>query len=194
MRFSEQNLFLVVLGGKNKSSNVELHDVRWVSGRYIEETFSQLRKEWFGEINGLHIDSYMKINFIDGYLIKLKQKNNLAEEDSNNINKNNRKINYLWFVNLGGYNSSKMSEEHEFGLVVAKSSKEAKEKAKENWLGDRLKKHTDNVSSIKSVKEVDDCILIKEVNKFEIELIPDKYKRSQLFIPDWFGYLRIDNI
>jgi len=52
---------LVVLGGRAKNANVELHDVRWVIGTRIEDTYSLLRKEWFGIIEGLHIDSYKRL-------------------------------------------------------------------------------------------------------------------------------------
>ena len=57
-------LYLVVLGGKAKKANVELHDVRWVVGSKIEDTYSTLRKDWFGSPKGLHIDSYKKIRYI----------------------------------------------------------------------------------------------------------------------------------
>ncbi len=40
-------LYLVVLGGKAKKANIELHDVRWVIGSKIEDTYDTLRKEWF---------------------------------------------------------------------------------------------------------------------------------------------------
>ena len=48
-------LFLVVVGGRSPKSNIELHDVRWVIGSKIEDTFDQLRNDWFGSYNGLHI-------------------------------------------------------------------------------------------------------------------------------------------
>ena len=51
-------LFLVVLGGKAKKANIELHDVRWVVGTRIEDTFDELRRDWFGTREGLYIDSY----------------------------------------------------------------------------------------------------------------------------------------
>ena len=41
-------LFLVVLGGRAKKANIELHDVRWVIGSKIEDTFNVLRRDWFG--------------------------------------------------------------------------------------------------------------------------------------------------
>ena len=75
-------LYLVVLGGRAKKANIELHDVRWVVGSKIEDTFDTLRKDWFGSLKGLHIDSYKKIKYIDGYKIILKN----FENDK--INKN----------------------------------------------------------------------------------------------------------
>ena len=64
-------LYLVVLGGRAKKANIELHDVRWVVGSKIEDTFDTLRKDWFGSPKGLHIDSFKKIKHIDGYKINL---------------------------------------------------------------------------------------------------------------------------
>ena len=64
-------LYLVVLGGRAEKANIELHDVRWVVGSKIEDTYHTLRKDWFGSSRGLHIDSYKKIRYIDGYKINL---------------------------------------------------------------------------------------------------------------------------
>ena len=44
----EKFLFLVVVGGRYPKANIELHDVRWVIGSKIEDTFDQLRNDWFG--------------------------------------------------------------------------------------------------------------------------------------------------
>jgi len=64
-------LYLVVLGGRLKKANIDLHDVRWVVGSKIEDTYDTLRNDWFGSSRGLHIDSYKKIQYIDGYKINL---------------------------------------------------------------------------------------------------------------------------
>ena len=70
MKKLENNfLYLIVLGGRADKANVELHDVRWVVGSKIEDTYDTLRKDWFGSPEGLHIDSYKKINFVDGYKV-----------------------------------------------------------------------------------------------------------------------------
>ena len=60
-----------MLGGWAKKANIELHDVGWVIGSKIEDTYDTLRKGWFGSPKGLHIDSYKKIKYVDGYKINL---------------------------------------------------------------------------------------------------------------------------
>ena len=96
------SLFIVVLGGRSLKSNIEIHDVRWVIGESIEDTFPELRGQWLGEISGLHIDSYKCIKFIEGYEIVITKSN------KDNLNHPQIEDLKLWFVNLGGYNPKKM--------------------------------------------------------------------------------------
>ncbi len=180
------SLFIVVLGGRSLKSNVEIHDVRWVLGETIEDTFPELRKQWIGKNNGLHIDSYKCIKYIDGYkiVISKNKKDNSKEFPTSEES--------LWFINLGGYNPQKMYEEHEFSLVVAKEAKDAKKKAKINWKSNLNKKHNDDYSGIKNFEQFDDIHSIKKIKSWVITLIPDKKKRNQELNPDWYGYMRID--
>ena len=191
MESHKKFLFLVVVGGRSPKANIELHDVRWVIGSKIEDTFDQLRNEWFGSYEGLHIDSYKKIESIDGYKINLRNKEN--NEPKNKIFKKRKFPNKkLWFVNIGGYDPSSMQEKHEFGLIVASSPSEAKTKAKSKWLIDCKKRHKDDISSLNKFTDVDDCEVIKNIKNWEIELIPNDYHVEEKSIPDWFGYMRID--
>ena len=193
MKKNKVFLFLVVIGGKAPNANIELHDVRWVIGSKIEDTFESLRNNWFGSIEGLHIDSYKKIRSIDGYKINLKNidKDKIEREDLNKEFTNKKK---LWFVNLGSYRSDSMQERHEFGLVVAKTSQGAKKIAKSKWLlGDR-KIHKDNLSSLSIISNVDDCEVIKKIDNWEIELIFDDNIVEKTNSPDWYDYKRIDEI
>ena len=190
MESLEKFLFLVVVGGNSPKANIELHDVRWVIGSKIEDTFDQLRNNWFGADNGLHIDSYKKIDSIDGYKINLINKE--SREPQNKISKKGRISNKkLWFVNIGGYDSNSMQEKHEFGFVVASSSSEAKNKAKSKWLIDCKKKHKDDIYVVEDLTDVDDCEVIKNIGNWEIELIWNDNHIEEKIIPDWFGYMRI---
>ena len=186
-------LFLVVLGGMAEKANVELHDVRWVIGSKIEETFDVLRRDWFGTFEGLHIDSYKKINYVDGYKINLKNIENKKIKNEKSFIRDNNKKN-LWFVNIGGYDPLSMQEKHEFGLVVASSSLDAKNKAKSKWLNGCKKKHKDNIYSLRNFGNVDDCELIKTIDNWEIELLLDDNYVEETNYPDWYGYKKLDNI
>ncbi|WP_269610061.1 DUF1543 domain-containing protein [Prochlorococcus marinus] len=181
------SLFIVVLGGRSLKSNIEIHDVRWVLGESIEDTFPELRKQWIGKKSGLHIDSYKCIKYVDGYEIVLSKssKDSLISPKIEDLS--------LWFVNLGGYNPKKMYEEHDFNLIVAKKAIEAKKKAKKDWETNLKNKHNDDCSGINYLEKVEDMHPIK-IKNWEISLIPDPEKRSEKIIPDWYGYRRIDNL
>ena len=191
MKYDQKFLYLVVLGGRAAKANIELHDVRWVVGSTIDDTFEELRNQWFGLMNGLHIDSYKRINSVDGYKVILRKK---GFKDSNNstIKKNKNLKQKLWFINIGGYETNSMQEKHEFGLVVATSASEAKSKAKSRWLIGTKQKHKDDLAFLKNLDDIDNCKVIKKVNQWEIELVPEKYYLEEKNVPDWFGYMRID--
>ncbi len=183
-------LYLVVLGGRANKANIELHDVRWVVGSRIEDTYDTLRKDWFGSPKGLHIDSYKKIKYLDGYKVNLRNAKNL-KIDNKFSKKSNTKKN-LWFVNIGGYDPSSLQEKHEFGLVIATNKLEAKNIAKSKWLIGCKKKHKDDIASLEKLISCDDCELIKKIDDWEIELTPDKNFIEENNYPDWYGYQKID--
>ena len=184
-------LFLVVIGGKAPKANIELHDVRWVVGSKIEDTFDSLRVSWFGSPEGLHIDSYKKIKSVDGYKINLRN----IEEDKfkkNNLDEDSKNKKKLWFVNLGGYEKNSMQERHEFGLVVAKNSRDAKKIAKSKWLLGFTKIHKDNLFSFENISDVDNCEVIQTIDNWRIDLTSEVDYKEEKNSPDWFGYMRID--
>ena len=160
------NLYLVVLGGKIRGANIEMHDVRLVIGKTIESTLPQLKSEWIGQAKGLHIDSYKSIHFVDGYKIKILDKA-IRKEDE---------VNRLWLINLGGYKEGEMLEQHRLELVVAKSAKTAKSKALKKWKSRVNQIHKDNLLSIDTLQ------------KFTIALEPAPYDSNDGMKPDWSGY------
>ena len=183
-------LYLVVLGGRVKKANIELHDVRWVVGSKIEDTYDTLRKDWFGSPKGLHIDSYKKIKYIDGYKINLI---NFERDkiDAKQLEKKNKSKRNLWFVNIGGYNPTSMQEKHEFGLVIASNKLEAKNIAKSKWLIGCKKKHKDDIASLETLISCDDCEQIKKIGNWEIKLTPYNNFIQENNYPDCYGYHKI---
>jgi len=184
-------LYLVVLGGRAEKANIELHDVRWVVGSKIQDTYETLRNDWFGSSKGLHIDSYKRIRYVDGHKINLINFDKDKIEKKQSVKKNKTKKN-LWFVNIGGYNPTSMQEKHEFGLVIASNKLEAKNIAKSKWLIGCKKKHKDDLASLEMLISCDDCDQIKKIGNWQIELTPNNNFIKENNYPDWYGYQKID--
>ena len=175
-------LFLVVLGGRTASSHIELHDVRFVVGRSIEETLPDLRHQWFGQRQGLHLDAWMAVRAIDGWAVGVESLGLGVKRDPVSPQRER-----LWFVNLGGYQSESLAELHQFGLVVARSPQAAKAAAKRQWLKGALQQHKDDLAA------VDDCLAIEQLEllggeRWLVRLEPHPEGLSQPQVPDWFGY------
>ena len=172
-------LFLVVLGGRTATSQIELHDVRFVAGASIDDTLPELRRQWFGRREGLHLDSYMAVRAIDGWAVSLVREPAEPRPER------------LLFVNLGAYRPDSLAELHHFGLVVARSLQVAKAAAKRQWLAGALQQHKDDLCA------VDDCLAIEQLEvlggeRWYVQLHPHPEGLSQPQVPDWFGYRRID--
>jgi hypothetical protein len=160
-------LFLVYLGGTAPGANIELHDVRFVVGQDISDTYPQLCQQWFGTQKGLHIDSYMQVQHIDGFSVSLQQTAQQSEHQ-------------LYFVNLGGYYPGKIAEQHDFMLCVANSTDDAKHQAKQRLLLDADSQHKDDLL------QLDDCFAVTQLQGWYIHLTPSG--QSQPMHPDWSGY------
>jgi hypothetical protein len=110
-------LFMFVIGGDCRNSNVELHDVRFAVGRNVEDCYPELRRQWWGEPQSLHLDAWMEVTQADGYDIALSD---MPAPD------NDAK---LFFINLGGYDPTQFGELHKNLLLVASNRDMAKARA-----------------------------------------------------------------
>lgn len=110
-------LFMFYVGGNSGNSNIELHDVRFSIGETPEDCHDDLRKQWWGDPESLHLDCWGEVEQVDGFDIALTR-----EASGNAVDK-------LFFVNLGGYDSNEFSELHRNILLVAPDTKAAKAKA-----------------------------------------------------------------
>jgi hypothetical protein len=153
-------LFAVVLGGNcAPRSNTELHDVVFVVGERLEDTYRDLIELWFGTPEGLHIDSWMELAVVDGHRITLQ-----AEAPTG--------AKRLYFVNLGAYRPGAFLEVHDNTFVVAESRGEAKRRAKQELLHGLVAVHTDDLYA------VDDCLELHDVAGYHIALEPTEAPSS----------------
>ncbi|MFM7313143.1 MAG: DUF1543 domain-containing protein [Cyanobium sp.] len=171
----DPRLFLVVLGGRTASSHIELHDVRFVVGHTIDDTLTELRHQWFGRREGLHLDAFLAVQAVDGWTVRLGREPSAPRPER------------LWFVNLGAYRPDSLAELHHFGLVVARSAPAAKAAARRQWLNGALQLHKDDLWA------VDDCLALEQLEllggeRWHVQLEPHPQGFSQPQVPDWFGY------
>jgi len=149
-----KKLFAVYLGGRAPGCNTELHDVVFAVGETIEATYEQLLDRWFGAPVGLHLDSWMKLDAVDGHRVSLSESEPVAGKK-------------LYFVNLGGYADGAFTELHANVFLAANSALEAKARAKAALQGKLPSQlHTDDIY------DVDDCLELGMIGGQHIVLEP----------------------
>ena len=60
-------LFMFYVGGNCGNSNVELHDVRFSIGETAEDCHDDLRRQWWGDPESLHLDCWGAVEQADGF-------------------------------------------------------------------------------------------------------------------------------
>ncbi|MCG7563828.1 DUF1543 domain-containing protein [Pseudoalteromonas sp. McH1-42] len=164
-------LFMVYLGGRLSGCHIEMHDIRFVVGTCIEDTFGALKQQWVGDKDKVHMDSYVALRHIDGYQVDLVSEPPVQQPN-------------LYFVNLGGYRHDSLAEQHEFGLFVAPTAQAAKARALNTLLPDTELRHKDDLYA------VDDCMVLDLIDgKHYVQLTPSG--QSQPIVPQWFGYHKL---
>lgn len=139
------HLFIVYIGGSHKQSLIELHDMRFVIGNSIEDTYNLLRQSWWGIPKSLHIDAWGCLNYADGHQISISEQP--PEEGA-------RK---LYFLNLGGYDNQEFTELHKNLFVVATDPKEARQKALK-YVREWRSPHKDFMYEVDSVLDLNRAI------------------------------------
>jgi hypothetical protein len=138
-------LYMFYVGGDCGNSNVELHDVGFSIGQAPEDCFDDLRRQWWGTAESLHLDCWGAVEQADGYDIELVKAPPIDAP------------NKLFFVNLGGYDPSHFTELHQNVLIVAIDAQAAKEKAKaqiNHW----QKPHRDKLFEIDKALDISELM------------------------------------
>jgi len=151
-------LFVVMLGGKHPRAKIEVHDVVFAIADSLEAAYPQLREGWFGSPSGLHVDSWMQVDGVEGWKVQLSPLAPLPGAPR------------LYFINLGGYEAEVFGEAHHYLLVVAHDKAEAKAKGKRKMLSHWSKAHTD------ALLDVDDCLPIDAVDGRYIHLVEGEHR------------------
>lgn len=108
-------LFMILLGSKAPQRNVEQHDYFFGIGGSLKELIPQMRAFWPEAGASLHIDGWREVNVVDGYEVKVvpRTESSLTNEEGQPASPEK-----LFFINLGGYQTGKLEEQHYTVLSV----------------------------------------------------------------------------
>lgn len=157
-------LFALYIGGAHARANIELHDMRFVAAPSLRDTYEELRKQWWGTPDSLHLDCWAVLEHADGYDIALKPEPFAGTEK-------------LYYVNLGGYEETEFIERHENVFVVATSLAAAKSRALQSKRGWR-QPHRDDLYEAEQAFNLADAA---REQRLHIHLRPSALRREVAF-------------
>ncbi len=123
LHFDENpKLFMVLLGSKAKQRNVEQHDYFFGIAHSLKELVPQMKAFWPEAGASLHVDGWREVSVVDGYAISIVPKEEYSKTNGNTYK--------LFFINLGGYQSDKLEEQHYTVLTVQRDRVKAIQESK----------------------------------------------------------------
>lgn len=147
-------LFMLLLGCRPDGRNTEQHDIYFGIAKNLKDLIPSIKSFWKSSGN-IHIDAWRIVNNVDGYQIRITEKN------SQNLNTENK----LFFLNLGGYKENEFDEFHYKILTVSKDKSDAILAAKKSaffqhtGFGKLATSHIDDKFGV----DVDDIFEIKDI-------------------------------
>lgn len=177
-------LYAVYLGGKAPRANIELHDVVFVVGHTLTDTYPKLKKKWFGyPTHTPHIDSYIELTAIDGFQISVTRGNDTKKSAEHK----------LYFVNFGAYSEALFGEIHQSAFFVAKDKAEATHKARQSLCVGMTQSHLDDHLEVEGALkpegfEVDDLLEIENIDGYQLKFLPAAGMPNAVANP---GYIKL---
>jgi hypothetical protein len=86
------NLFMFYVGGKYRNCNIELHDIRFSVGETAQDCYEDLRRQWWGAPESLHLDCWGRVSQADGFDVTVTA--NAADTGE-----------HLFFAKMSGYDA-----------------------------------------------------------------------------------------
>ena len=162
-------LYMFYVGGNCGNSNVELHDVRFSIGETPEDCHDDLREQWWGDPESLHLDCWGAVEQADGFDVVLTK--DVLHEGTGK----------LFFVNLGGYDAREFGELHRNLLLVAPDAKAAKARAL-SQIGSWSLPHKDRLFEVEKAIDVTAQL---EAYGYSLRLTPATEAKPFKFVCDY---------
>lgn len=179
----------MLLGSKAPNRNVEQHDFFFGIARNLPELVPAMRAFWPEAGNSLHLDGWREVCKVGAHEIRVLPKEDITLSGTAK----------LFFINLGGYQTGKLEEQHYTLLSVHDERSRAVQDAKKTifFKTNTLKgagSHIDEKYGI----DVDDIYAIEDIlapafkARYQIQLIPAVAEMAEDQIH--LGYFKLDKL
>lgn len=183
---------MVLLGSKAPERNVEQHDYFFGIAGSLAELVPQLRAFWPEAGTSLHIDGWREVNMVDGYQIIVTEKTEPTEHPVPDLNK-------LFFINLGGYQTGKLEEQHYTMLCVKPDKAQAIQDSKKTifFKSNKIKGANSHIDEKYGI-DVDDIYRLEDIlnpdlkAKYQIQISVPEHDTAQDDIH--LGYFRLEKL
>ncbi|KLT67402.1 DUF1543 domain-containing protein [Pedobacter sp. BMA] len=183
-------LFMLLLGSKAPQRNVEQHDYFFGIAYALKDLVKEIKSFWPEAGNSIHVDGWREVNKVGNYVIRVREKN---ENTHPSLKK-------LFFINLGGYQSNILAEQHYIVLSVHDDRAQAVQEAKKSvfFKTNSIKGANAHVDEKYGI-DVDDIYKIEDVlsaemkARYEIEI--DYNQQNDLPEDEiHLGYFKLDKL
>ncbi|WP_240615355.1 DUF1543 domain-containing protein [Pedobacter paludis] len=185
---TKPKLFMLLLGSKAPNRNIEQHDFFFGIAHNLKELVPQIKAFWPEAGTSIHIDGWREVNAVDGFKISVVPKG------GHSINSTKK----LYFINLGGYQSNKLEEQHYTVLSVQDDRAQAIQNAKKTvfFKTNSIKGANSHIDEKYGI-DVDDIYKIEDIlnsvskKKYNIEIYPSaNLPEDEIHL----GYFKLDKI
>lgn len=181
-------LYMLLLGSKAPKRNVEQHDYFFGIANSLKELVPDIKAFWPEAGASIHIDGWREVNQVDGFQIKAKHR---ISEYTSSPHK-------LFFINLGGYQSGKLAEQHYIVLGVKDDRASAIQDAKKTvfFKTNSVKGANSHIDEkygidIDDIYRVEDILSPQHKEKYYLEIIPKAdLPEDEIHL----GYFKLDKI
>jgi hypothetical protein len=182
-------LYMLLLGSKAPKRNIEQHDFFFGIATSLKELVPEIKAFWPEAGASIHLDGWREVNMVDGFEVKVFFKEDAPEEASP------RK---LFFINLGGYQSGKLEEQHYTILTVQDDRALAIQDAKKTvfFKTNTIKGANSHIDEKYGI-DVDDIYKIEEIlppdykQKYHIQITPaEDLPEDEIHL----GYFKMDKL
>lgn len=182
-------LFMLLLGSKAPKRNVEQHDYFFGIANTLKELVPAIKVFWPEAGSSIHIDGWREVNLVDGYKVQVFPKDQASEPSA-------RK---LFFINLGGYQSGKLEEQHYVVLSVHEERAQAVQSAKKTvfFKSNSIKGANSHIDEkygidVDDIYKIEDILSQDDKERYTIQLTPVEEDVPEDEIN--LGYFRLEKL